>query len=102
MELLGPEEQAEGAESGNAATLGGARERDGKPAILRVYRNITEAMVDRTALESAGIECFLYDDNLIRLDWFVSDAVGGAKLVVSHKDAAEARKILGETRPLGD
>jgi hypothetical protein len=72
----------------------------GKPVVLRRYRDITEAMVDRSALESAGIECFLYDDNLIRLDWFVSNAIGGAKLVVSERDAAEAEKILEQARPL--
>jgi hypothetical protein len=74
----------------------------GKPVVLRAYRDITEAMVDRTALESAGIQCFLYDDNLIRLDWFVSNAIGGAKLVVSESDAADAAKILAEKRPLDE
>jgi hypothetical protein len=59
-------------------------------------------MVDRTALESAGIQCFLYEDNLIRLDWFVSNAIGGAKLVVSENDAADAAKILAEKRPLDE
>src|SRR5262245_59853185 len=102
MEVLGADEQPEGHESGDGTTFLATAGRGGKPAILRVYRNITEAMVDRTALESAGIECFLYDDNLIRLDWFVSDAVGGAKLVVLQKDALEARKILAEARRLSD
>src|SRR5262245_14206044 len=74
----------------------------GEPVVLRRYRDITEAMVDRTALESAGIECFLYDDHLIRLDWFVSNAIGGAKLVVSEKDAAEVAKVLEEARPLDE
>jgi hypothetical protein len=73
---------------------------EGKPVVLRRYRDITEAMVDRTVLESAGIRCFLYDDNLIRLDWFVSNAIGGAKLAVSENDAAEAAQILEEARPL--
>lgn len=68
----------------------------GKPVVLRSYRDITEAMVDRTMLESAGIKCFLYDDNLIRLDWFVSNAVGGVKLVVPQREAAEALKILDD------
>ena len=71
----------------------------GKPVVLRTYRDITEAMVDRTALESAGIQCFLYEDNLIRLDWFVSNALGGARLVVSENDADDATKILNEKRP---
>jgi len=68
----------------------------GKPVVIRSYRDVTEAMVDRTKLESAGIKCFLYDDNLIRLDWFVSNAVGGVKLVASQNEAAEARKILDD------
>ena len=74
-----------------------AKEQDsGKPVVIRSYRDVTEAMVDRTTLESAGIKCFLYDDNLIRLDWFVSNAIGGAKLVVSQNEAAEALKILDD------
>jgi hypothetical protein len=71
----------------------------GKPIIIRSYRDLTEAMVDRTTLESAGIKCYLYDDNLIRLDWFVSNAIGGAKLVVSQNDAPEALKILSDRPP---
>jgi len=71
----------------------------GKPVVLRSYRDITQAMVDRTTLESAGIKWFLYDDNLIRLDWFVSNAVGGVKLVVSRNEAAEALKILDDVSP---
>jgi hypothetical protein len=68
----------------------------GKPVVIRSYRDVTEAMVDRTKLESAGIKCFLYDDNLIRLDWFVSNAVGGVKLVASQNEVAEALKILDD------
>jgi len=74
-----------------------AKEQDsGKPVVIRSYLDLTEAMVDRATLESAGIECFLYDDNLIRLDWFVSNAIGGVKLVVSQNEAAEALKILDD------
>jgi hypothetical protein len=98
-ELLGLDQRAQGGESGDAARLGAAPEKDGKPVLLRACRSITEAMLDRTALESAGIPCFLYDDNLIRMGWLVSGAVGGAKLFVSEKDAAEARKILDAARP---
>lgn len=74
-----------------------SKEQDsGKPVAIRSYRDVTGAMVDRTTLESAGIRCFLYDDNLIRLDWFVSNAIGGVKLVVSQNEAAEALKILDD------
>ena len=68
----------------------------GKPVVIRSYRDVTEAMLDRTKLDSAGIKCFLYDDDLIRLDWFVSNAVGGVKLVASQNEAAEALKILDD------
>lgn len=68
----------------------------GKPVVIRSYRDVTEAMVDRSKLESSGIKCFLYDDNLIRLDWFVSNAIGGVKLVVSQNEAGEALKILDD------
>src|SRR5262249_19661618 len=69
---------------GSSEIVTADKEQDsGRPVVLRSYRDITEAMVDRTTLESAGIKCLLYDDNLIRLDWFVSNAVGGVKLVVA-------------------
>jgi hypothetical protein len=102
MEVLNGNERSEADASGEASKAQEAVEKDSKPVILRTYRDITEAMVDRTVLESAGIQCFLYDDNLIRLDWFVSNAVGGAKIVVSEKDAAEAAKILAEARAPGE
>jgi hypothetical protein len=102
LEVLGGNELLEGNEAGGAVQAKNVGEKGGKPVVLRAYRDITEAMVDQTALESAGIRCFLYDDNLIRLDWFVSNAVGGAKIVVSENDAAEAAKILSEPRPLAE
>jgi hypothetical protein len=68
-----------------------------RPVVLRQYRDITAAMVDRTALESAGIECWLYDDNLVRMDWFISNAIGGVKLVVAESRAREAEKILSQS-----
>jgi hypothetical protein len=66
------------------------------PVVLRRYRDMPQAMVDKTTLDSAGIECFLYDENLARMDWFVSNAIGGIKLVVAKNDAEEADKILIE------
>lgn len=101
-EVLRGSELPETDESGDASKAKEAVEKDGKPMVLRTYRDVTQAMVDRTVLESAGIQCFLYDENLIRLDWFVSNAVGGAKIVVSENDAAEAAKILAEARALGE
>jgi len=65
-----------------------------RPVALRRYLDLTEAIVYKTALESAGIDCFLYDDNLVRLDWFYSNAIGGVKLVVGEDSVAEAEEVL--------
>ena len=48
----------------------------------------------RIALENEGIPAFLADNNLVTMDWFLSNAVGGAKLQVAAGDAARAREIL--------
>jgi hypothetical protein len=91
-------------DQGNEEKRTAEAEREGtrdasRPAVLRQYRDITAAMVDRTALERAGIECWLYDDNLVRMDWFVSNAIGGVKLVVAENHAREAEKIRSQAPP---
>lgn len=71
-----------------------------RPIVLRRYRDMPEAFVAKSLLEDAGIESFLQDDNVVRMDWFWSDAIGGIKLVVRQKDAEESEKLLSE--PPGD
>jgi hypothetical protein len=63
---------------------------------IEQFRDLPEALLAKGSLESAGIECFLADDNLVRLDWFISNFIGGIKLKVRAADAANARKILDE------
>jgi hypothetical protein len=98
--------QAEMAKRGIAVTASPAKadERpivdDGKnPVIIRKYRDLPEATVEQSILESAGIECFLADTNLVRMDWFYSNLVGGIKLMVRVEDAEAAIKLLDEGRP---
>jgi hypothetical protein len=63
---------------------------------IRQFRDLPEALLAKGSLESAGIECFLADENLVRLDWFISNFIGGIKLNVHPEDVANARKILDE------
>lgn len=63
---------------------------------IRQFRDLPEALLAKGSLESAGIECFLRDDNVVRLDWFISNFVGGIKLCVAQEDAESARKLLDE------
>jgi hypothetical protein len=63
---------------------------------VRQFRDLPEALLAKGSLESAGIECFLADENLVRLDWFISNFIGGIKLNVRPEDEANACKLLDE------
>jgi hypothetical protein len=63
---------------------------------IRQFRDLPEALLAKGSLESAGIECFLADENLVRLDWFISNLIGGIKLKVKAGDAANAQQLLDE------
>jgi hypothetical protein len=63
---------------------------------IRQFRDLPEALLAKGSLESSGIECFLRDDNLVRMDWFISNFIGGVKLCVKPQDAENALKLLDE------
>jgi putative signal transducing protein len=65
-----------------------------KPVIVGRYRDLSTASVAKSILDSAGIESFLADDNVIRMDWFYSNALGGIKLLVRDVDAPAAGELL--------
>ena len=67
-----------------------------KFAIVRQFRDLPEALLAKGCLESVGIDCFLGDDNLVRLDWFISNFIGGIKLKVRAADAVNAQQVLDE------
>jgi hypothetical protein len=54
--------------------------------LLRRYRDLPEAVVFKSILESAGFECYLSDENMVRMDWFWSNLLGCAKLWVRLQD----------------
>ena len=61
---------------------------------IRQFRDLPEALLAKSVLDSAGIECFLGDDNLIRMDWLLSNLLGGIKLRVRQEDALVASRLL--------
>jgi hypothetical protein len=63
---------------------------------IRQFRDLPEALLAKGSLESAGIDCFLRDENLVRLDWFISNFIGGVKLCVNAEDALKAKALLDE------
>jgi hypothetical protein len=66
---------------------------------IRRYRDLSEAIVARAVIESAGIFCFLKDENLVRLDWQVSNFIGGIRLQVASSDVEAAEAILSQPVP---
>jgi hypothetical protein len=66
---------------------------------IRTYRDLPEAFIARSVLESAGIECFLQDENTVRADWLWSNLIGGARLQVAAQDEAVANEILSQPIP---
>lgn len=66
---------------------------------LRQFRDLPEALLAKGSLESAGIQAYLIDDNMIRMDWFISNLLGGIKLKVRPEDAEAAAEILNQPIP---
>lgn len=67
--------------------------------MIRQYRDLPEALLAKGSLESAGIQTFLVDDNMVRTDWFISNLLGGVKLCVRSQDEASALEVLEEPSP---
>jgi hypothetical protein len=65
---------------------------------LRQYMTLPEALLAKSILDSAGIESFLGDQNIIRMDWFLSNALGGVKLRVREEDLEVATALLDQSR----
>jgi len=66
---------------------------------VRKFRDLPEALLAKGSLESAGIECRLFDDNMIRMDWFWSNLIGGVRLQVDPEDVDAANTILNQPIP---
>lgn len=66
---------------------------------LRRFLYLPEALLAKGTLESAGIRAYVMDENMIRLDWFISNAPGGLRLQVHEEDVEEAEAILSQPIP---
>ena len=64
--------------------------------VIRRFRDLPEALLFASILDSAAIESFLADENTIRMDWFWSNLLGGIKLCVRKSDANEALSLLDQ------
>ncbi len=64
------------------------------PLVVATFALPTEAEMARELLERNGIEALLRDEGLVGVHPWLSNAVGGVKVVVPAEDAKRAREIL--------
>jgi len=66
---------------------------------IRSFGDVMQAWLAKSNLESAGIECRLVDDNMVRLHWGLVNVLGGVKLQVNPEDADVAIEVLEQPVP---
>lgn len=66
---------------------------------LRMFRDLPDGLLAKGLLESAGIEAYLTDDNMVRIYWLYSQLLGGIKLKVRPEDVDAANEILNQPIP---
>jgi hypothetical protein len=68
-------------------------------ATIQQYRELADAQVAKGALESAGIPCYLRDENALRMQWVWSNLLGGVRLQVNERDREAAQAVLTQPIP---
>lgn len=63
---------------------------------LKTFNEATSAHILKATLEGNGIECYLFDENIVTVNPLYSNLVGGIKLKVSTADYDLALQILNE------
>jgi hypothetical protein len=55
-----------------------------------------DAHLLRLRLEAGGVPAHVQDENTIQMDWLLSNAIGGVRVMVEEEDADRVREILAE------
>jgi DNA-directed RNA polymerase subunit RPC12/RpoP len=70
--------------------------------IIETFDNYFKANIQLTRLRAAGVECYLKDEYVVTIDPFLSNAIGGIKLVVRRNEEHKVRKLLREMNSASD
>ncbi len=65
--------------------------------VVATFLEPNQADIARLRLETEGVRAALDGENHIAMDWFISNAIGGVKLLVHERDLDSARRILQTT-----
>ena len=63
-------------------------------AMLARFGSVGEAESARSALEAAGIDVEISDEETVAVNWLYSNAVGGVKLYVDEADREDAEAVI--------
>lgn len=53
-----------------------------------------EAEIVRSLLESEGIQAFVFDAGHVQINWAISNAVGGVRVMVNPQDLEQAEELV--------
>ena len=70
--------------------------------IIQTFGNFFNANIQLTRLRAAGVECYLKDEYIVTIDPFLSNAIGGIKLMVRKNEEQNVRKLLREMNAASD
>jgi hypothetical protein len=65
-----------------------------RPVVVATFQNPMEASIARSRLEAEGIRAALDGEHHVAMEWWISGAIGGVKLLVRESDLETARRIL--------
>lgn len=58
------------------------------------YTDPIEANILKARLAAEGIDAFVFDEHLIRMNWLYSNALGGAKVMVPEEQVGAAEAVI--------
>ena len=61
---------------------------------IAAFTSVHEAHLAHSVLEAAGFDVTIADEHLVSMDWFLSNAIGGVKVLVREDRAEEAKALL--------
>ena len=63
---------------------------------FKTFENPVDAHLLKSKLESEGIDCFLFDENIVSVMPLYNITVGGIKLKIDDSDLKKAKEIFSE------
>lgn len=67
---------------------------------IKTFDNSIDLHIVKARLESEGVTCFIFDENIVSLNPLYNITVGGIKLKVREEDVSKAIAVLREIEAL--